>query len=324
MERYSGFAWLYGLLGASVVYIDLRIAEGHADLAAIGRFDRLCPARRGRGASRGAAVFVLLGMRKVSAFWMLVMIISIALISPSRGAMLSCVIPIGVAAVLGGQVKRFGPILFAGVLLFFLAYMLSIDVPLPGGRSIGPEQIIDNLESIFGSSDAANLDGTKEWRLRWWHAIVDYTFNGPYFWTGKGFGMGLAEADGFVVGLETGGPMVRSPHNVHLTMLARTGVPGFFLVVCHADRLVRHAGSWPPFARMRGDERWANIFVWLICYGLAILIDASFDVALEGPMIGIWFWSMFGFGIAASMIYAYERERTDQIRLSEAAEAVEY
>ena len=36
-------------------------------------------------------------------------------------------------------------------------------------------------------------------------------------------------------------------------------------------------------------------------------IDASFDVALEGPMVGIWFWCLFGFGIASSMIYRWER-----------------
>ena len=33
------------------------------------------------------------------------------------------------------------------------------------------------------------------------------------------------------------------------------------------------------------------------------MIDASFDVALEGPMLGIWFWSLFGLGIASTMVY---------------------
>ena len=34
---------------------------------------------------------------------------------------------------------------------------------------------------------------------------------------------------------------------------------------------------------------------------LAILINASFDVALEGPMQGIWFWCLVGFG--SVMVY---------------------
>jgi hypothetical protein len=28
-------------------------------------------------------------------------------------------------------------------------------------------------------------------------------------------------------------------------------------------------------------------------------VNASFDVYLEGPQAGIWFWCVFGFGIAA-------------------------
>jgi hypothetical protein len=47
---------------------------------------------------------------------------------------------------------------------------------------------------------------------------------------------------------------------------------------------------------------------------MAIVIDASFDVALEGPMLGIWFWCLFGLGIASTMIYraASQCERDDR------------
>jgi hypothetical protein len=56
-------------------------------------------------------------------------------------------------------------------------------------------------------------------------------------------------------------------------------------------------------ARRRGETQWASVFIWIGCYALSVVIDASFDVALEGPMLGIWFWALFGFGIGASMIY---------------------
>jgi hypothetical protein len=115
--------------------------------------------------------------------------------------------------------------------------------------------------------------------------------------------MSLAEVDGFVVGTELGGPLLRSPHNAHFTILARSGVPGLVLwaltVLAWFGMLGRHIF----LARMRGDLRWSNLFLWIACYGLSIIIDASFDVALEGPMIGIWFWNIFGLGIAATMIY---------------------
>lgn len=56
-------------------------------------------------------------------------------------------------------------------------------------------------------------------------------------------------------------------------------------------------------AQSRGDRQWYNLFLWIGCYLLAIVIDATFDVALEGPMLGIWFWCLFGFGIGTTMVY---------------------
>ena len=39
--------------------------------------------------------------------------------------------------------------------------------------------------------------------------------------------------------------------------------------------------------RPRGDQAWAN-FVLIFCYAMGFLIDATFDVITEGPMVGIW------------------------------------
>jgi hypothetical protein len=39
---------------------------------------------------------------------------------------------------------------------------------------------------------------------------------------------------------------------------------------------------------------------WIFAYWLAALVNASFDVYLEGPQGGIWFWSVIGLGIAAA------------------------
>jgi hypothetical protein len=56
-------------------------------------------------------------------------------------------------------------------------------------------------------------------------------------------------------------------------------------------------------ARVRGHERWVELLIFVVCYALAILINATFDVVLEGPMQGIWFWCLFGFGVGSVMIY---------------------
>jgi hypothetical protein len=39
------------------------------------------------------------------------------------------------------------------------------------------------------------------------------------------------------------------------------------------------------------------------------VINASFDVALEAPMQGIWFWCLIGFGIGTTMIYRYIQDK---------------
>ena len=43
---------------------------------------------------------------------------------------------------------------------------------------------------------------------------------------------------------------------------------------------------------------WARLNLWTLASWAAFMINASFDVYLEGPQGGILFWSFFGFGMA--------------------------
>jgi len=56
-------------------------------------------------------------------------------------------------------------------------------------------------------------------------------------------------------------------------------------------------------AYLRRQTQWRNLFLWIFCYVTAIVINATFDVTLEGPMQGIWFWCLFGFGVGSVMVY---------------------
>lgn len=253
----------------------------------------------------GALVLVLVGLCKVSRTWLAVALGAALLVaSQSRGGMLALLLPLLLAMLLTGQIGRLAAITAGLTLVMLVAYAADFEIDLPRGeRPISAAAVVENLASVTGSSDANNLDGTKQWRLGWWQAIRDYTVHGPYFWTGKGFGINLAEADGFVVGLERGGPTLRSPHSVHMTYLGRGGVPGLALWLLTI-------GSWTiallraaHIAWRRGDLDWARFFVFLICYFASIVVDASFDVALEGPMLGIPFWILFGIGIGSLMVY---------------------
>ena len=210
------------------------------------------------------------------------------------------------ASVVGGKGRSMGQILFAVIAILGICYALDVEIPLPGNeRPLGARQVVDNFLSVFSSSENAQLDGTKQWRVGWWQYIQSYTFHGDYFWTGKGFGVNLAQADGFVVGDGT----VRAPHSVHMTMLARSGVPGLVLWGLTLVGVFYTLLSNMVVARRRSDHTWANLFLFFACYLAAIIIDASFDVALEGPMLGIWFWVLFGLGVGSTMVYRGTVER---------------
>lgn len=154
------------------------------------------------------------------------------------------------------------------------------------------QQILVNLKSIAGSEDPS-LEGTRRWRLQWWRKILGYTVRGPYLLTGKGFGPNLADEDGFQV---TRDGSLRSPHNGHLTILARTGAPGFMLwcwfLVDHGLALLRRQRQ----LRIAGDCVRSRVILWVLTYWIAATINGASDVYLEGPQGGIWFWCLVGVG----------------------------
>jgi hypothetical protein len=187
------------------------------------------------------------------------------------------------------------------VLMLFVTN-LKIEIPGGKGREISFDQFVTNVRSTFGDTGNEGLDSNKEWRILWWQKIIEDTFNGPYFWTGKGFGINLADDDGFQVNSDRS---LRSPHSIHMTMLARMGVPGLTLWAG-----LNLAWAWFMIgayfhARRYDEKKWQGVFLFLFAYWMAFVINGSFDVFLEGPMGGIWYWCLTGIGAAA--VWAYHQ-----------------
>lgn len=259
----------------------------------------------------GAMVFVLIGFRRVSLVWLLVWFITLALVgATTRGATLAVIVPVTIAMLVLGRFRLLLTTMVTAIGLFAVLLTLestfgeyeeaknSID------RPVSAHQIMENAQSLVGQS-GHQTEGTKQWRLNWWEIIINDTIRGPNFWTGRGFGINLAVADGFA---ETGNwrndrPLTRSPHSVHMTLLARGGVPAVVLWALMLVSWFAMLARWIITARARGHEVWSNLLLFVFCYVMAILINASFDVTLEGPMQGIWFWCLFGFGIGSVMVY---------------------
>lgn len=259
----------------------------------------------------GAGAFMLLGLHKVHPvaralaqrrdliLWSAWTVGFVILGAKTRGGMLAVVAAL--ALVLAFRRTKQSPRLLLGAGLALAAFALFFTVVGElqfNDRTISISQVVDNAVSIVDSSDA-QLAGTINWRLNWWDKVVHYTIFGDNFWTGKGFGINLADSDGF----QTDGKL-RSPHNGHITILARSGVPGLALWLMVLAAFYATMFRSYLSARRFGQQHFANATLWVLAYTTALLVNMSFDVYLEGPQGGIWFWSVIGFGIALS-----ERQR---------------
>ena len=258
----------------------------------------------------GVAAFILLGLYAAGRRWLpepfvwvpwLVAVVVTGI--QNRGGLLAASMA-ATALLYVRNATRWLAVIFIALSLAVPVILVNPKIDLGSGREISVGQLIDNVTSVFSDAQNEGLQGTKEFRLKWWAAIVDYTVGGPYFWTGKGYGINLADADGFQ---PTADHSLRAPHNTHVEILARSGVPGLLLWIvlqaAYGLSLLRAAGR----ARGRGDMAWVPVLGLIFIYWLAALVNASFDPYLQGPQGGIWFWSMFGVGLAA-MRMADQRE----------------
>jgi len=263
----------------------------------------------------GCALLALVGLRRVGWLWVAALLAATILVAAvSRGGLLAIVLPVLLVLPF---TRVWAKVLLAGivgVMALGVAYAVDLRVPTrPSAegqavdRPVGARQTVDNLISIVSSPENSQLDDTKEFRVLWWKHIVDYTVHGPFFWTGKGFGLNLAQDDGFAGGDSEIAPL-RSPHNSHMTMLARAGVPGAVLWIAFLGCWLLTVMACAMTAWRNGDENWGNFLLFIAGYWLSNLVNASFDVALEGPMLGVWFWCQTGLGLA--MVATYRAARS--------------
>jgi O-antigen ligase len=272
----------------------------------------------------GAAGFMLLGLHQISSrqsqtlspvkewvLWIAWLAGYLVVATGNRGGLLAALLAILVVLLvrpLSEWRKVALKVLLIGGALTAIFFALDLNIEVRDTpRKVSPQQLLANLQSIAGSGPQEQLEGTKDWRLNWWNDIVDYTLFGEYFWKGKGFGVNLADDDGYQV---SAGTPLRSPHNGHLTILARAGMPGLLLWILLQGTFAVSMLRAYVHARRAGREWWARVDLWILSYWLAFMVNTSFDVFLEGPQGGIWFWSVFGFGLAV-----LEEQRSRQVAL---------
>jgi len=242
--------------------------------------------------------------------WALWLVGFVLVAATNRGGALASIVALFIVAVLRpAAARRKIPVVavLAGamILLGSVANTASLNI-VDRDREMSPQQVVTNLKSIVSGGGGEALEGSRRWRLAWWTRIEEYTIFGDFFWTGKGFGVNLADDDGFQV---TRDHSLRSPHNAHLMLLARTGVPGEILWLALQGAFGFALLGAYRRARRERQERVAQLSLWILAYWIAFLVNASFDVYLEGPQGDIWFWSVFGVGIVITQLSRDETKR---------------
>jgi hypothetical protein len=148
------------------------------------------------------------------------------------------------------------------------------------GRALGFEQVSKNMLSLFSEQEDGALTNNKLWRLAWWYKIVTGSFEIKKGLVGVGAGPNLT----LLGDIGTDDEQLRSPHSIHLTILARFGIPLFLLWIYW---------MYLQFRRLSNQtELGFSKIILLILLGF--IINASFDVYLEGPMGAFPFWTWVG------------------------------
>ena len=174
------------------------------------------------------------------------------------------------------KLLKFVPIIMVISMGLFVAIDIQGDAQ---GRTISLTQITDNFSSIVSTNIDGNLVENKVWRLIWWAKLVNESFTVQHFFVGKGLGMSLASND--ILNTDDN---LRSPHNFHLTILARFGYIVFITWIIWLVSIFK-----PLFTRKLAGKTLAITSILL-----AFIINGSFDVFFEGPMGAFPFWTFVG------------------------------
>jgi hypothetical protein len=217
----------------------------------------------------------------------------------NRGGLVSSAVAFTAAALLARRPTRRGfvSIMIATVLgVFAVAWILDLrGAVFANQREVSAEQLVNNITSIVSARpnpDSPDLSDNVSWRTDLWGAIfVDVGSNAPL--QGYGYGVNVAALYGFEGEAED----LRSAHNSHITIFARSGLIGFGLWALMWTSWFHQLLKARRRFLARGMTLLADVNTWLIAIAAAILTNAIFDPTIESPQVAAWVWAIFGAGL---------------------------
>jgi hypothetical protein len=166
--------------------------------------------------------------------------------------------------------------------------------------------VIGEVGASFDSDSTGGQGANSSWRLAYWGYLLEESARNP---VGVGFGQPSAFVwSGISYDSRTGDPLdpfdVTAPHNSFVNVVYRMGIPALLALLAIVGialvRLIRAARA------AEGENR--SLAIWLI--GMIALTGgvACLSVALEGPFLGIFFWTGIGLGLVAPPLLTGARD----------------
>jgi O-antigen ligase len=148
------------------------------------------------------------------------------------------------------------------------------------------------IRESFDPASVSGMNANVRWRLAYWKFIVQESAHRPLLGTGFGHAANFRWSN-ILYDARRGAAAdpndVTPPHNSFLNVLFRTGLVGFVPLIALIGVAI-----WRTARELRRPlalERRALLvgFASLLAYALVI---ANFNVALEGPYMGMFFWTI--------------------------------
>ena len=123
-------------------------------------------------------------------FWPLWAVCAVVVAVENRGGIVAICVGLLVVAILRPSIEWL-KIAFVGLAAIALLLVWNPTINIGIERELSVGQLSTNLTSIVtdDTSNVGSVQGTKDWRTQFWTVIYDDVVRGPFFWTGRGFGL---------------------------------------------------------------------------------------------------------------------------------------
>ena len=168
----------------------------------------------------------------------------------------------------------------------------AVDTTTPPAVDTTTPTVTAAIRESFDPTSPSGMNANVRWRISYWKFVIEESAERPLLGTGFGHAANFRWSNILYdarVGNAADPNDVTPPHNSFLNVLYRTGLLGFIpLVTLVGVALWRTARE---LRRPLSRERRA-LLVGLACLLAFVLVIANFNVALEGPYMGMFFWTI--------------------------------